>query len=502
MALYVDKFTGLADEDILIRDTSAHELLDAGNGNETVVSSGTMQRIYKCALSYYKHNNDLVYMHKPSADYNYETGRQADGRYYGYNCLMRPHRPTVGLSGIHDSDTPYKNEQGEPKVGMAINCSAFAFSVMLGIPYEWSTYNSSISASADNIGRAGYCFNPWFGSITDENVDTFNQTQRMFNRLASIGRGRKLANDYSNCQPGDILFCSHTDDPSGIYHCGICLAVSPIPFDAESTNPKILIAEVINAPYPVRFLWKSASTLVADDWKFVGRPVYQTTPPMEDDVIIELEKAYQSFTAEGFNLTNGEIVTLDFDWYPQSTDVHLNFKINGGYPKSPNIIRYMIEVYNSGELTPMHYTIPIPVSLDDYGNGNINHAVTSLTFDVTNVAGHTDTIRNMKVVRGLKGAGTLKPVIAGSTLAEYQSNILALFPTNTNRVFTFSRECITCLDEILEPVQGVTLSSSYAYPTKITYYGNENGTHVRVEITRFTGTFVMLYEVDHWVYPS
>ena len=82
MALYVDKFTGLADEDILIRDTSAHELLDAGNGNETVVSSGTMQRIYKCALSYYKHNNDLVYMHKPNPAYNYETGRQADGRAY------------------------------------------------------------------------------------------------------------------------------------------------------------------------------------------------------------------------------------------------------------------------------------------------------------------------------------------------------------------------------------------------------------------------------------
>ena len=79
----------------------------------------------------------------------------------------------------------------------------------MGVPFNYSAYNRE-NNTAENpcgnmLGKAGYCFNIWGEDITAENIETYYNTQRMYQKFKEMGLGEDINSDYSNVCPGDVV---------------------------------------------------------------------------------------------------------------------------------------------------------------------------------------------------------------------------------------------------------------------------------------------------------
>lgn len=137
----------------------------------------------------------------------------------------------VGLTYITRTDMTYghntayrhysETEPSEETVS-EIDCSSFTMLCYAGVPYEDSRYNPD---RAENVwGSAGYCY-----KIYNNDEDYLNDKYAHTTSIAreSVARGLCYlpADDYSNLQPGDMLFWGDTttypDRFMGIHHCAI-----------------------------------------------------------------------------------------------------------------------------------------------------------------------------------------------------------------------------------------------------------------------------------------
>lgn len=137
----------------------------------------------------------------------------------------------VGLTYITRTDMTYGHNtayrhysETEPSEEMIseIDCSSFAMLCYAGVPYEDSRYNPD---RAENVwGSAGYCYKI-YDNDTDYQNDKYALTYDMAPEFIARGLCYLPADDYSNLQPGDLLFWGDTTTyPSrfmGINHCAI-----------------------------------------------------------------------------------------------------------------------------------------------------------------------------------------------------------------------------------------------------------------------------------------
>lgn len=416
------------------------------------IPTGTLQKLYANILTFVTHNDDIVYMHKPNATYNYATGLQADGHYYGFSAFDPSHMPTYGLCGTEG--TPYVDKDGVNRQGYAINCTAFVLFNLLGIPYEYTTYNSYNSNGTYPIGKAGYCYNVWDDAIDNDPdaVELYFNTIRLYKRFAELGQGNKINPTYNNVKPGDVLFCSHDpDDPDEIYHCGICLAVGPNQYNEVGTDPVILIAEVLNGPYCARVSWKSSAMIADEGWWFYGRPVWPYTEPEEVELIAACDYTDQTLTiVKDFDIFNQEILTFEFDYTPVSTDQYLNVYGSGAHLRSPNRLRSFTERGNAGELGTKHYIIPIPMVLNGTNKfGDPSDTLTSIGLPmVQNSEGCN--IQNLKIWRGFKGSGIKTPVITFEDIPDLKDKLVALLPTEASHTCEFNIKVTLVPDDVMD----------------------------------------------------
>lgn len=138
----------------------------------------------------------------------------------------------VGLTYITRTDMTYGHntayrhyDEGiEPSEEMIseIDCSSFTMLCYAGVPYEDSRYNPD---RAENVwGSAGYCYKI-YDNDEDYQNDKFSVTYDIAPELVARGLCYLPADDYSNLQPGDLIFWGNiTKYPSrfmGIHHCAI-----------------------------------------------------------------------------------------------------------------------------------------------------------------------------------------------------------------------------------------------------------------------------------------
>ena len=462
------------------------------------ICTGTLQKLYDNIVTYLKHNADLAYMHKPSPTYNYGTGLQADGRYYGWSAVAPDHMPTYGYCG--SNSTPYTDKNGNDRQGMAINCTTFVILNMLGIPYEYTTYNAYNSFGSYPIGKAGYCYNVWDEAITVDNLDDYYNTVRLYKRFSELGQGNKINPTYNNVKPGDILFCSQDpDDPDAIYHCGICLAVSSNQYHGTGTEPVILIAEVVNAPYCVHVAWKSSNQITDEGWWFYGRPIWPYTSEMEVELVEQCSYTGRSLTlTKNYDLVNQEILTFEFDFTPVAIDQHINLYGSGANLRAPNRLRSFIERSNIDQLGTKHYIIPMPMSLNGTKNGDPTDYLTSIgLLMVNNTEGCN--ISNLKVWRGFKGSGTLTPVILYDDRTALQNAILAMIPTAANYPYSETLDIAMMPDDTLTWAQydGNDIHVTHKqYKGSLTYTLSSNGVE-SVGLTFSSGAYIFYLSLNN-----
>lgn len=138
----------------------------------------------------------------------------------------------VGLTYITRTDMTYGyntayrhyDEGTEPSEEMIseIDCSSFAMLCYAGVPYEDSRYNPDRS---ENVwGSAGYCYKI-YNNDEDYQNDKYAHTTSIARESVARGLCYLPADDYSNLQPGDLMFWGDTttypDRFMGIHHCAI-----------------------------------------------------------------------------------------------------------------------------------------------------------------------------------------------------------------------------------------------------------------------------------------
>lgn len=465
------------------------------------VNAGTLARLYDVMDSYRKHNNDLVYMHKPSAEFNYATGLQADGSYYGYSAFQTPNPPTYGYCGANG--TPYQDAQGVDRQGKAINCTTFVILSMLGIPYEYTTYNTAIADTLTYVGKAGYSFNIWKDIISAANCDLYYNTQRLYERFEELGLAQRIDSSFQAPKAGDVLFQSRNGEADGIFHCGICLAVAPLQVQLNKSNaPTLLICEVRNAPYPVTFRWRSAADLLAEGWTFTCSPEYGVTLPYASELLFERADSTLTETLTGLDLHNGEVITLDFDYTPRSMDSHLDVYINGVNARTPNRPLYVTEPVSAAELgVTRHITFPMPIQANTGMVSDPNTTISSITLIFADQSSqNNDMVTNLKIWRGVPSSDSFnRPVIRAGSLAELESGIEALFPET-------SRNFGSVISAYLAPTAGFTIDSVTTiltiYPIEIQVSNIPNVKRCIATLHTYSGDVTGKFNGSSWTWTA
>ena len=423
------------------------------------VSNGTAQRIADVAQSYIRHNNDLCYMHHPSAVYNYSNGLQADGHYYGWNALQVGENVYYGYSGYFDDDTQtqitFNDEDGNPKQGYAINCTAFVDLIMLGVPYTASRYVAGVDNDRINVGKAGYCFNPWNGNVEEgpipdadgnyHGVGLYGNNERMHAYFLERGMLELVANDASNVYPGDVIFWKqNSGGKSSIFHCGIVLHRYETSSNDSNTEPVALYAECVNASQPCKFAYLTLSDLningATNGVYSVAHPVYQECPQHANDIIVKQEGSASSmrWNVSGIDVVSSDLLTLSFTWKPSSSSEYINVQVSTLTDSFASCYRLphamarqtSANVYVIGE----SYEIVLPFI--PRSSGIINGSQKRLQVIGINVVNGSGTnqsvITNCKLIKGLPGNGDKVPYTRPASLSDLKSFILGAFPYSTN----------------------------------------------------------------------
>lgn len=427
------------------------------------LNSGTLARMYDVIDTYRKHNSDLVYMHKPNPQFNYGTGEQSNGKFYGYSAFQYPNAPTYGYCG--SGGVRYTDDNGVDREGLAINCSTFALLVMLGIPYEYTTYNSAVSNTLEHVGRAGYAFNPWKDFITAANVEDYYNTERLYKRFKEIGYGEEIEPDWHNVHPGSVLWCSTDGTEDGINHCAICMAVSQLEVQPNNNKqPLFLICEVGNWPYPVHIYRYSIPELLDRGFRYCALPAYGDTLPYPAEVLFEQAAGDTSLEITGLALENAEVITLDFDYTPASLDSCVRLYVNGVHPKGNNRLEEITYIQNSNQIgVKKHITFPVPIQFydPDVHTGSPEAVITDIEIICHDETDRNNSlIENMIIYRGIPSSNTKKPyVIYTDNETDMVDQLLALTP-QTNHIHAHNIPVIIAVTDQFTLDGTVTMAES------------------------------------------
>lgn len=474
---------------------SGGTVVEVKSGEHPAADAATISRIYEVMRTYLEHQSDLVYMHKAGVN----TPGEHDGSFYGYSALYDV--PTYGYCGANGSR--YTDDSGTERQGMAINCTTFAILSMLGIPYDFTTYNNQIAHTLDHVGKAGYSFNPWMDFITSGNLDEYYNTLRLFQRFKELGLGYEISPDFSNIHAGDILWSTNDSTEEGIYHCGICMAVAPIDHSQNDPNKSdFLICEVINAPYPVKFRWRSVNTMLQEGWKFGGRPQYGIVQPSRAECLYTNNAGNTTLTISGLPVINGEILTYDFDYTPASLTDYIDSQVNGAYARTPNRLQYITTPVTPAEVgKTVHYTIPVPISSNSGKETSSDQLINSIGLVVHNAtAQNNQVIKNLKIYRGMPADMTEKDnVLFISSQADYESKVLALI-AGTNRTAGYD------IPIVIAPTSTITIGGvSWAiaqYTGVIHVQNSASAKRCIVDIYGYSNNLKSKYTGSSWTHTA
>ena len=464
------------------------------------IDAGTLSRIYDVVLSYYRHNNDLVYMHKCSALFDYHEGLQSDGHWYGNSPLMYPLPVTYGKCGF--DSIPYTDAQGNDREGYAINCTTLAILVMLGIPYEYTTYTSNVQNTLEQVGAAGYAFNMWQELLTFKNADDYYNSQRFYQRMKELGLARKTDNSLRDIKPGNILWVSKSGKESGINHCAICLYVSPLTVQRSSGLPQYLIAEVRNSPYPVTLRWLTADDMLEDGWLFTAQPYYGPMLPETGEVLYKMSTGTNSVQISGLDILNGEILTFDFDYTPATETDYINCYVNGDHAKDPGRLMYITRPQNANAVgQKKHFTIPMPMLSAAGATCDPNITIESITLICHGESSANNaSIENLTIYRGMPSDLTERPkILLVTSQSDYEQQVAALIP-ETNKPAAYD------IPIILAPASQITIGgvdwAATQYPG--TVHVNNSGTAKRctVSISGYSNDLKSKWNGSAWTHTA
>ena len=401
----------LGDYDQVLNELLAKEQ-SAGAGR--TVATGTLQKIIETATSYLKHNNDLVYAHKHNT-------KETPGKDYGNSAFVLNGEVESWPRTINGALVK-TNQYG--RTGKAINCSTFALLVAMGVPYEQSRYNPL--NVANKWGSAGYCFNMWQEEVTTSNYEVYYNTQKMYERMAYLGCAGPIFSDFSNVSAGDLVFfapeqtneagevIAEAGTVEAIGHVGVVLATHHNYGSMTDTRPKIVIAESTSATNTIQFNSYTVTELKEKYVCFVGKPAYNYIPQQESEVLYKCNVSLDSHALlRDYNLQNGELVTLEFDYTPTNTENYLTVlcQVEGTNKQhrlyASHQLKELTKFSNTEELNKTyHMTITMPLSVLADGE------VINKPFDVCNInrinvnvnaigSNEATVLTNLKVWRGL-----------------------------------------------------------------------------------------------------
>ena len=430
-------YTSILNE-VLAKETSA--------GESRTAPQGTLQKIIEVATSYLRHNNELVYAHK-------HNDKELEGKDYANSAFI--------LDGEVEGYPRYINGKLVPtnqygRTGKAINCSTFALLVMMGVPYEQSRYNAE--NASNKFGSAGYCFNVWRDVVTQENYELYYNTRRLYERLAYLGCGCKILPDYSNVSAGDLVFYAPADkDENGIVikeggtvdqigHVGVVLATHCSYGISNDSTPKLLIGESTSDYNTIQFNTYTIQDLKDKYVCFVGKPAYQFIPQQESEVLYKCNVSLNSYAQlRDYDLYNGEVVTLEFDYHPTSLENFLTMYIQREGSSQVqlyrnNKLKAFTQFTNVNELNRTYHmiiTIPLVFTPEKDTDGNVtsrpfdcfklnrlNVKVNGISEDEVNV------LRDLKIWRGLPSREK-ETILYASTIEELTTQLLRLIPDVT-----------------------------------------------------------------------
>lgn len=416
--------------------------LSSGVGQ--TIATGTIQRIASVVQSFINHQLDLGYAHKHKED---PTEEEDDVDYHD-SAWVLDKEVTKMIAG---------NQYGS--TGYMCNCTTFVLHCLLGIPYEASRYVHTTSTT-QNVGYAGYSANIWNEPITLANYDAYYNTFKMWKRFCTLGQGRNINADYSNVSAGDVVWMAPKDlDEDGtitdedISHVGIVLATSGLYTDASDVmTPVLLIAECTSTTYSIQCKWYSPRDLEKNHVYWVAKPNYQYTSDVESEVLIEVNNGFANHTFEkSFDLKNGDLVTVDFDFTPNEAGqyVYLTGKCEevGKFIEmnASNRLKNLTSNIGVGETKHVTFTMPFLLLNEETGNLDSNGKMTYYTktcqpVDITGIGirvksgNGNDMISNFKMYKGLPGR-IKTTMIEPSSLDELKSNIVRLLFDSVNQPF-------------------------------------------------------------------
>lgn len=436
--------TALGDYTRILNEVLAKE---SSAGESRTTPQGTVQKIIEVATSYLRHNHELVYAHK-------HNDKELEGKDYSNSAFV--------LDGEVEGYPRYINGKLVPtnqygRCGKAINCSTFALLVMMGVPYEQSRYNEL--NVANKFGSAGYCYNVWRDIVTQENYELYYNTRRLYERLEYLGCGGKILADYSNVSAGDLVFFAPADkNAEGVIikeggtvdqigHVGVVLATHSNYGVLSDSTPKLLIAESTSDYNTIQFNTYTIQELKDNYVCFVAKPSYQFIPQQESEVLYKCNVSLNSYAQlRDYDLHNGEVVTLEFDYHPTSLENYLTLYVQREGSSQVqlyrnNKLKAFTQFTNENELNKTYHmiiTIPLVFTpekdsdgsvtsrpFDSFKLNRINIKVNGINNDELNV------LRNLKIWRGLPSREK-EVIIYASTIDELTTQLLSMIPDVTS----------------------------------------------------------------------
>lgn len=351
-----------------LTDLLNNHFLPSGNCNISIA-----QKLYQVGMTYFNENyTNLIYAHLQE----------------GGNAMDYKNGPTYGYS----EDSP--NHQG-----YYINCACLTNLMLLGVPYQYSMYNTQ-NGLHNKIGIGGYK-SMLIPDINSETYTQVNYTTAMANRFREQGLGFWCNNPYNQIQVGDVIFYFNEDSGSGdrlndIRHCNIVIGVVPNDVTQDPTGTLFITMDATNGDHPISILhWElnDLQTFTSDNLIYIGRPIYSEIGGKAAHKILGVYQPLSStINITDLNIIGGKMLTLDFDYTPSNNNEHINLSCNDGY------INYMIKNATTANTNMIGKTIhlSIPISLNLLGN---NTPLNKLTLTIAN--GAYNDVRNLIIYDGL-----------------------------------------------------------------------------------------------------
>lgn len=380
--------------------------------------AGVLNKIMECAYSYYENQDKLVYAHR------YEA-------HNGMNYQYGPQQFTV-----------------DGKTGYAINCNSFGSLVLLGVPFSGSMYNLQ-NGLYNSIGQAGYRYNILGEDITNENYLQIDTTRDMGKRFREKHRLYKATTNFSNVQPGDMIFyiskdkdiSGYTDITDEFDHCAICLSVGAREAvnNRIATNSVYMTVEVVNGPNPVVFkrnTIQNISNTFKADYVYIGRPSYPELAIVNRGIAYYngLTNSRINVDVTDLDIHNNELITIDLDFQPSAAGQAIDLYFNNNY--------YSLESYNqtfsnagdAGNL--IHYQF---VTMAQANNSNTDYSQVS----VIGIKGPTSSQwGNVKIIKGF--GGQVEPNYYRYFVANNMNELKTVMQGILSKYFTY--KCTTMIE--------------------------------------------------------